>query len=404
MTQKTLALFALFGLLAIACALLAPPLPSGSPEDQLATFVAATLQAVHAQQTEQSGGDMAVPTPLPAILPHSVYYLSGPEGEAQVWRLGSDGLTQTRLTAQAGGVNSFAVSRADGSLAILSNNQLYLLDAGGGDPRLVADGSQAAENAPDYFYRGRVSNPSFSPDGRILAFAHNGLHLYDVASGDDWHLLVNQVDEPEEGLLLPEELYFPGEWAPDNRHLVVDIAYLEGDALAVVDWQANPPLTRMKAGGLLCCQVSWAPDSGSILVASPYLGLVSPGLWRYDANTGAEGVLVAGSEGDGTFEFVGWALQLSNGELVYFYASTAEVPEGDVPLLMVRSALDGRSNRVQLRSESFSIREALWAEDGSLALIRLSSSSAGSQVVLAQGDGSPLQVLLSEARGLAWGP
>jgi hypothetical protein len=160
----------------------------------------------------------------------------------------------------------------------------------------------------------------------------------------------------------------------------------------------------MNASGILCCQLSWAPDSGSILVASPYLGLVSPGLWRYDANTGAEGILVAGSEEAGAFEFVGWPLQLPNGELLYFYASTAEVPEGDVPLLMLRSDPDAASGRHQLRPESFSILEALWAEDGSLAIIRQASGGAGAQVVLARSDGSPLKVLLNEAWELRWGP
>ena len=404
MRRKILGFCFLIGLLALSCNLPLQPLSIAPPEDQLAAYVAATLQAIHIQQTGESGKGTVSSTPLAPILPHALYYLSGPESEAQVWRLEVDGVTQTRLTSEAEGVAGYAVSSVDGALALVSGNQLFLLDVETGERLLVADGSQADELAAGFYYRSRVSNPSFSPDGRILAYAHNGLHLYDVATGDDWHVLTNKVAAPDEGIILAEELYFPGAWAPDSRHLAVDIAFAESGTLAVVDWQAEQPLTRMNASGILCCQVSWAPDSGSILVASPYLGLVSPGLWRYDANTGAEGILVAGSEEAGAFEFVGWPLQLPNGELLYFYASTAEVPEGNVPLLMLRSDPDAASSRHQLRPESFSILEALWAEDGSLAIIRQASGGAGAQVVLARIDGSPLQVLLNEAWELRWGP
>lgn len=403
MNSKVLLSLTLFVWLAAGCTLPTTPVPTAPPESQVATFVAATLDAVHTQETAQGSEAPAVP-PLSTLLPHSVYALIGPEGDAQVWRLSADGQTQTQLTHEAGGVDGYAVSPDDGRLALVVDNQLILLDPDSGERAQVAAGVPADPDSPAFFYRGRISDPSFSPDGRILAYAYNGLHLYDVASGDDLHVLVNQVDEPDSGLLVPEEIYFPGAWASDDRRLVVDIASSEGSSLGVVDWTVSDPLTPMNAGGILCCQVSWAPDNGSILVASPFLGLVSPGLWRYDARTGAEGVLVAGNADSGTFEFAGWPLQLPDGTMRYFYASTTEVPEGDVPLLMVSSGLDGQSDRTTLRPESFNIREALWAEDGSLVLIRLASGGTGSQVVLVWADGRPLQVLLGEARDLAWGP
>jgi hypothetical protein len=77
-----------------------------------------------------------------------------------------------------------------------------------------------------------------------------------------------------------------------------------------------------------------------------------------------------------------------------------------IPLQMVRSDSDG-SNLTQLRPEQFHIAEALWAQDGSLALVLQRSSAGGRQMLLAPADGSPPQVLIEHAdeiRDLAWGP
>jgi len=74
---------------------------------------------------------------------------------------------------------------------------------------------------------------------------------------------------------------------------------------------------------------------------------------------------------------------------------------------MMSSDLDGETNRVQLRPDSFSnIGEVLWAEDGSLALIVQLKPSGGTSgsVILAYSDGRQLQNLLIEAQQLRWGP
>ena len=80
-------------------------------------------------------------------------------------------------------------------------------------------------------------------------------------------------------------------------------------------------------------------------------------------------------------------------------------PDVGIPLAMVRSDPDG-ANRTQLRPEVFHITQALWAQDGSLALILRRGGADNWQVVLARTDGSPLQVLIEGEgiRDLAWGP
>jgi len=140
-------------------------------------------------------------------------------------------------------------------------------------------------------------------------------------------------------------------------------------------------------------------------VASPYFGLIEPGAWRYDAQTGAStGLLDARDEG--LFHFAGWPLYLAGGSLTYFYASSAEAPQGDVPLYMVTGGLDG-NQRIQLRPDAFSnLAEVLWAEDGLLALVVQVGPDGGQagSVLLAASDGRQLELLLDDARMLRWGP
>jgi hypothetical protein len=134
--------------------------------------------------------------------------------------------------------------------------------------------------------------------------------------------------------------------------------------------------------------------------------LIEPGLWRFDPDSGSQTELIA-TEINGLFQFAGWPLQLTDGSLRYFYTSSTEIPSGDLPLFMMRSDSDGVNNRVQTRSDSFSnIGEILWAEDGSLALIvQLNpSGDASGAVVLAQSDGLQLQILMTDAKDLKWGP
>jgi hypothetical protein len=108
-----------------------------------------------------------------------------------------------------------------------------------------------------------------------------------------------------------------------------------------------------------------------VYFASPYLGMIAPGLWRADAATGAGVTLIAGtSEGfNPPFSLVSFPQQLNDGWLYFFFASVDSFAEGDPPLTMHRAAPDGVTDRVALRSDSYVIGEVLWADDASGAVI-----------------------------------
>jgi Tol biopolymer transport system component len=343
-------------------------------------------------------GCVAVDQPLPA----SVYYLKGSAEEVQVWRLETDGITASQVTHEAEGVDDFAVSPADGSLAFVSANQLFLQSPGGRERIRIADGTRVTEVAEDLVIRNAVAAPTVSPDGRTLAYALDGLHLYDIATGEDRHMLVNGGNLLGEPYMLSRENYAPGDWSPDGSRLVLSIGYADGATLAVVEPNAGQPFTRMRSTNPIAGGVSWSSDSRSLYVANPNFGVEWPGLWRYDVVSGHEDPLVTTKPGSS--QFVGWPVEIPSGRLAFFYGDQFS-PEKGIPLRMVKSEADG-SNLVQVRDEEFSIGDALWSQDGSLALISQFKDGGHAQLLLARPDGSPLGILTEGEwiRQLAWGP
>lgn len=374
-----------------------PSNPQTPTPDFVATAVAGTL-------TAEGFSTLAPASPTPEnLLPHFVYFLSA----GQVWRLGRDGASQTQVTEEDTPVDSYDVSHGDGSVAYVADNQLYLINADGSNRRLLVDNAAADPEAADYFYRQQINDPRFSPDGRYLAYAFDGLWILDLSINQAVHLVTNELEETGDGAIVPEAFYMPLAWAPNSEQLLISVGGLESSTLAFLDPGADPLVIEVESSsGIVCCHAAWAPDNKTVLVGSPYIGLIEPGLWRYDAATG-EPTELLGVNDEGLFQFVGWPLQLADGSLRYFYTSSTEIPVSDLPLFMMRSDADGVSNRIELRPDSFSnIGEVLWAEDGSLALVVQMNPSGGASgsAVLASSDGRQLQVLLNDAQLLRWGP
>ena len=103
----------------------------------------------------------------------------------------ADGITLVQVSNEESGVDDFAVSPVDSAVAFITRNQLFLVDKDGKNPRLVADDSQLPEDKKGTYEHGIIVNPVFSPDGQTLAYGLDGLHLYDLATGEDTHVLEN---------------------------------------------------------------------------------------------------------------------------------------------------------------------------------------------------------------------
>src|SRR6266496_3249227 len=175
--------------------------------DQVSAVVAQTLQA----------NTPEVPTTL---LPHSLYFL-GRDNQSviQVFRMERNGKTQTQLTVEPVDVTDYDVSTVDGSIAYVASNQLLLANADGSNRRVIIDGG----SSPDLhgFYR-----PIFSPDGKTLAYARDGLNLYDLATGVSNLVIEDQFgDTTPDGVRLPVETYAPEKYSPDGKKLLLALGH-----------------------------------------------------------------------------------------------------------------------------------------------------------------------------------
>lgn len=299
-------------------------------------------------------------------LPAALYLLgAGNNGLTQVFRISQDRSTTTQMTEEPENVDGYAVNPVTGQVAYLSNNQIYLINADTTGRTLLVDGSDYIAETDDYFFRLKISGLSFSGDGATLAYGQNGLNLLNLADNTSQKVIENELDE-QNGFIFPRALYTPLNWSPDGSLMMVDIGFYEGGTIGIFS-PATGEVTRL-GEGIVCCHPTWSTDSRSVVLASPYLGMVASGLWRYDVQTGAGQELIPTALGENHFNFAGWPLVLPDNTLQFFYGSTAEYPSGDVPLAMVRSNADGVTNRTIIRIEEWQNYDVLWSPDGRLAV------------------------------------
>jgi hypothetical protein len=414
--------FLILGIAALACDL---PIPVPAPQvppvgstvtppfspDQIGTAVAMTLTAALPGDTNPSATVPSSSTPLAAaLLPYSFYYLdSDNAGLIQVFRIETDGVTRRQITSEPVSVNEYDVSRLDGSVAYVANNQLLLLHDDGSDRRVIADGGTVDPNNP---FINTISSPVFSPDGQTLAYGHRGLRLYSFATGNSDLILENQIDDVGGGLFVPRELYSPERFSPDGTKLLITLGYYEGASSAIYSPETNA-LVRLVGGegALICCDdTEWSADGSSVYAANPTMGMFSSGLWRVDAATGAVTTLLPGDAGGGTFNVADEAYLAPDGQL-YFLFATVPAPEGIImrsPLQIVRSAPDAVTGRAVLSSETFPLlNEALWAPDASFLVAAIAPSQEiyqGGEARVIYFDGRPSAVLTPSAQQMKWGP
>ena len=276
MKKNLYPLLALLVLVATALACAAPLGGQPSSSDQVATVVAATLQALTPVTT-----DVEVPVPTPVgLLPHTLYFVNNDgTGIAQVFRLGTDGKTVTQLTVEPSAVGAYDVSQVDGSVVYVSNNQLLLINADGAGRRMLVDGGPVD---PNNIFMTSLSSPVFSPNGQTIAYSHKGLILYAVSTGVSNIVLENQVTDPITGAKVPGELYIPQKYSPDGTKLLLTTAIPNSDGISSGIYSiATNSLVRLSGGDgarLCCSQQAWTSDSSALYVGISSLGMFGPGL------------------------------------------------------------------------------------------------------------------------------
>jgi hypothetical protein len=164
-------------------------------------------------------------------------------------------------------------------------------------------------------------------------------------------------------------------------------------------------------GMRVCCsEQAWTSDGSGLYTANATVGFFASGLWKIDTATGKSSTLLPMDAGGGAFNLAAFPYLAPDGNLYFFY-NTAPNSGGTVdaaPLQMVRTAPDGVTGRVVLRSETFtSLNEVLWAPDASFVITATAPAQgvySGGIVELYYTDGSkPMISLLSFGQQLKWG-
>ena len=380
--------------------------PSNEPsssEDQVATVVASTMQALTPDSSDVS-------TPQPAgVLPHSLYFTNNDSaGFAQVFRLEADGKTLTQITREPAAVGSYDVSRVDGSVAYVSNNQLLLVDADGSGRRVLVDGGTLDALNP---FVNAVSKPVFSPNGETIAYGYKGLNLYAVASGVGNLALENQIKDQGGGFIFPEELYWPEKYSADGSKLLITLGYYEG-ASAAIYYPAADSLVRLTGdeGALICCDATqWTADGSAFYSGSATMGMFNSGMWKVDASNGQVTTLISSNYETSVFQYARDPYLAPDGNLYFFFLESNTEFNARTPLQLVRSAPDGVTGRTVLLPETFQLmNEALWAPDASFVITAISPSDqiyqGGSLELFYTHAEAGMITLAPFGQQLKWGP
>jgi hypothetical protein len=256
-------------------------------------------------------------------------------------------------------VDEFDVSPFDGAIAYITNNQLWLADADGSQPRLLVDGGTSCDpNITVIYWRYCLRGVAWAPDGKQLALGQSGVSLVDPATGELFKIALNGADER----------YYPVRFSPDGKYVVVGATGETPHPGIVPVWGGLVVAKNAPA----CCQIEFLPDGKTMLVGNnDFANGGKVGFWRVNLNSGAVNVLVNGAQENASLAFP--KLAPDGTTLWYFGILDIETPGAPAFLTSapLNDPLKGRTewkghDKVDLFPQ---IYEALWSADASLVVI-----------------------------------
>ncbi|MDX1687295.1 MAG: hypothetical protein R3248_04865 [Candidatus Promineifilaceae bacterium] len=361
-----------------------PTLRPAEPSPSLSPPATATAAPMMAPTTTATAVATVLPEETPTaapttageqVLPAPLYYLR----EGQIMRLEIDGVTVTQITNEASPVTDFDVSPDGDRLAYVSDNDLIEADADGGNRVIKVGGEVYGEDDTAARITQEISHPRFSPDGGRLAFGLNGVNLMPAGEGaDDYQVIQASDPYPDAGDLPDDEpirFFWPSAWSPDGGRLLLEFAYWpEAGGLAIKDLNGGGLVDVTNPDSIVVGDWAWGPNGQAAFLASNALVYGAPGLVRVDAATGESTTLVKGlpngeASADKPIRLFRAPHVTAGGDLAFFvrFADSME-DAGAEGYRMYRSATDG-SGMAPLRDDAFSLGTALWAEDGSGAVV-----------------------------------
>ncbi|MFQ3634108.1 TolB family protein [Roseiflexus sp.] len=388
-----------------ACAGASPSAPTAVPATTAPTAAPSVTEPPAATPATTT---LPAPSPTPepgtALLPAPLYVLAG----GQIVRIERDGETQTQITNEtppapdALSIVQFDVSRTDESI-------VYVVQ-GAGTPSLLvrtaADGSNRTVLLDKLF----VNSPHISPDGASIVLSVS--EDYERSDAQAPGLYVMPITGGEPRLILPNEPatdptaaggdgrgFEAVAWSPDGTKLLVNAFSLSVELceLAVLD-VASGAVTYLQAPKpdlvASCTAAAWSSDSKTVYFSVTYPSRLinEPGIWRGDVASGAATSIPVEPANaivhtpfyavDRLYAFVA-PLPGANPPLA------ADIPDYPVLSYTMNSVPLAGGAFAALRSDTHVLYKALWAPDGSGAIIFESSDPMTVRLLWLPTDGGP---------------
>jgi len=347
--------------------------------------------------TEEVTEEVAEPG-LSPVLPTPLYFLSGEDGNASLWRIEVDGATHIKIKDCC--IRDYAISPATGQIAYVTNEtKLFISDA---------YGEEAIEvNLGEVSYPQELDTAlAWSLDGLQLALGgENGLWVYMLESEK-----LFQISGTAEYTTFIRPLAFDA-WSPDASKILIMAHKPNAD----VDEIGMIPIVsgEVKMASILTGRrATWAPDSESFYVSSNFYGMMGilPSLVVVSIDEMDPQALIKGEfteEGHG--RYLEGAQVGPDNLLYYFYGEgPIDLETKTTELSIYRSNRDGVADRVQLRTDTyFGISEILWTKDMSLAVIVIGgnfpNAHSGAINIVPTDGAIPAFETPFNGRGVQWG-
>ena len=182
--------------------------------------------------------------PMPATL----YFLAYQREITQVWRLAATGQEAEPITAAFADVTAYDISRDGAKVAYTSGGAIFVQTIG------ASDAQQIALLPPDA--HSPTGTPTFSPTGRRVAFANNGIWVYDTVSQSVIRLM---PDSPAGAALAQARVYDQPRYSPDGNWLLVRANTAAGvDHAVLPSGGANISVAMLAQVG---AQAEWLSDN-----------------------------------------------------------------------------------------------------------------------------------------------
>lgn len=354
-------------------------------------------------------GPLANPLPAPLYMAVRNYPLD-PRG-FQIWRLERDGYTFTQVTQEEKDVGAFDIS-SDGRLAYISDNSLVVSGPRGENRRVLVAGipwtaPQNEEQGQWYIDKEQVDNPHWSPDGRKLAYSKDGVNLLDLSSGKTIKVVPGRKwSVNAEGHLALEgnrftPLYFPHDWTPDGKRMILRALSYEECSAKLVAPVADAPLISLDIRSAGCWDYSFTRSGEMLFSDGDHMEI---GLWRVDTTTGKAQALTEPFSAPGdAWPIVQNPFQAPDGRIFFFTTRNGRAAEEPTFLL---AYVDGKKfpfrvpEDITFVNQSFYPDVALWLPDASRVIV----SYNGNQLYILDTATSQITPLGIAGTGLKWGP